>query len=475
MLDRSRTPLVLALLALMFGSTGISAQIRETQLPILPERDLLEIDSDLQSRLSLFQEFPGFQTARLFQTPNGGYVLEITIREGDSLVRERRPLDGAALDALREVIRSSLTLSGAAVTQEGRAGLILGHTALGLLYYGWAIPSATDMQDTQGPLATYLLASGASFLIPFMATKSSDVTKAHRTASLWGASRGIWAGWLLGGVVGDGMDEDDLDDLRLGVGVATSVASSILGYKSVDWMNLSHGQAQTMNVMGDFGLFGGVALAAGIGLYDDKAYPDEFESRWEGNLFALGAGVATVAAGRWMSRDDSYTVGDGRALRATGFLGATVGAAAGDLFTDEDDKAVLLGLVAGAGVSTLLGHNFLVNELDFTSGQGLLVLTGQIAGGLVGLGIGVLIDENAESDLFTSAAALGSLAGYGLAYGAFKDEAARAHRNRASGGQGAAEGGVDVQFQLSGLLLPLMNKGGPSSRFTSAPILTIRF
>lgn len=474
-----RPLLVCAVLTLVALPGLSSAQVRETQVPLLPERGLVEVDATLRSRLALFGEFNGFRMARLFQTADGGYILEITVRDGDRVARERRVLDKVALTELRALLLDALEQTGAAVTQDGRAGLILGHTALGLGFYGWAIPNATGMEDTRGPVATYLLASGASFLIPYLATASSDVTLAHRTSSLWGASRGIWSGWLLGGVLGAGMDNHDRDDLGLALGVATSIAGSILGYKSVDWSDLSHGQVQLRNVMGDFGLFGGMALAAGIGLYDDKtadvfgdfASYDTFEERWEGNLFTLGAAGVTTAAGMWMSSSDEYSVGDARLLRTTGILGATIGLAAADLMSDNNDQAMLLGVAAGAGLGALLGHTTLIEDRDFTSGQGLLVTAGQIAGGLIGMGIGVLVDEDADSELFTSAAAVGSLAGYALSYGAFRGEAERSYRNRS----GTPSGGLDIQFQLSGLLLPLMNRNGNSGGFTSAPILTIRF
>jgi len=465
------TRLLLTLLILA-TTAPVMAQERETQVPLLPERSLLEIDQDLRNRLDVFPGLTGFVTARLFQGASGLFVLEITLTEGDRIVRERRTLSPADLEGLRTTLRGAFQQTGAAVQQDGRTALILGNTALGLGFYGWAIPDATEITGVQGYVGSYLLAAGGSFLVPYLLTRSSEVTVAHRANSLWGGTRGIGAGWLLGSSIGDQSDSDDQHDWGVGTGVATSILGSVLGYRAVDWANASRGQVETWNVMGDLGLVGGVTLGYGLGLFereerfDDVVYVDEFHYQRDGNLFALGVAGLSTAAGVWMASDGDYVLGDAHTLRASGMLGGILGLTVAE-WTGDDDQNVALGGVAGAAATTLLADRVLLPGRDFSPGQGWLITAGEVAGGLLGTGLAVLIDDNASADFYLGAASAGALIGFSSTYLAYQGGARRSDRNR-------SPGRFDAEFDLAGLLLPLMNRNS-GGRPVDATVLRIRF
>ncbi len=466
----------LAFSIVAIGAAGPAAgqvSTRETQVPIHPERDVVEIDAELRERLGLFGNIRGFRFARLFTRADGGYVLEITFSENGTLARERRTLDNLGVGDLRAVIEGALSTTGAAVDQSGRTGLVLSHGLLGLGFYGWAIPNATDMTGFRGPFATYMLTSGLSFVVPHLLTRSSEVTFAHREAAFWGGSRGIPAGLLLGGVLGDGASDDNRNRIKLGTAVGTSLLGSVLGYNAVDRLDLDRDQIETVGVIGDFGLAGGFTMAYAAGLYDPEqtfidGIPvyDDFEETWQGNAFALAVTGGSVATALWRARAGDYSGGDAHLLRASGLLGAQIGLPFGSAIDDNSDKALAWSGLVGATLGTLAADRLLTPGRDFSRSEGLLITAGQIAGGLLAAGITVLADEEPDRTVILGTIAAGSALGYGILYGTY---AGRAKERR------ELSGGLDVQFSLSGLLLPLLNEGRREGPPTSAPILTIRF
>src|SRR5687767_7282714 len=103
----------LLLLLLCLGAPVAAQQtIRETQVPVDPEREVTEIGPDLRRELGLFPGVQGFQSARLFRQDDGTLILEIARVEAGALVRERQRLGAEQLAAFRADLGGRLAARG---------------------------------------------------------------------------------------------------------------------------------------------------------------------------------------------------------------------------------------------------------------------------------------------------------------------------------------------------------------------------
>ncbi|MBI5323865.1 MAG: hypothetical protein HZB41_01045, partial [Ignavibacteriae bacterium] len=71
--------LALALILFFFISHQLVFS-QETQVAIDNDNKFYVIDAELESKLQLFTEYPGFIDARLYQLSEGNYVLEISYK-----------------------------------------------------------------------------------------------------------------------------------------------------------------------------------------------------------------------------------------------------------------------------------------------------------------------------------------------------------------------------------------------------------
>lgn len=412
-------PALLCLLALA-AAASLPAQVVERQVPVDSTLDVFEITPELRNSLDLFPGVPGFESARLFSTDAGTFVLEITARREGRLIRTRRLLDPEELTAFRaDLGRRAAALDAPLVrSREGRGELVLGHTLLALGFHGWAVPVVLDLDSTRGRVAAYLLTAGAGFYLPYHLTRNRSVTEAHRRLSLWGASRGGIAGATLGGLLeGDGGDER----VHLGLALAGSVAGSLGGFAVAGSARPEEGTAALWSAMGDFGMAFGFGSALAAGFYDresviaENGFSEEsYVNLRAGNALGLLGTGAGLLAGRWMGEREDYTVGDATVLRASGLLGAHVALPVANALDADDEghvAAALVGAAAGIGV----GDRLLRPE-SFSAGQGILVAVGQLAGGLSALGLAYLVDDGADELTYLTTSALGSVAGFTLTF-----------------------------------------------------------
>ncbi|MSR22102.1 MAG: hypothetical protein EXR92_00935, partial [Gemmatimonadetes bacterium] len=311
----------LALLLAVLPSTAEARQaVRENQIALAPNEGVVEIGSELRNRLDLFPETQGFLAVRLFSRDDGATVLEVeSMREG-RLERERRVLLPGELEDLRRLVAVRMADTGEAiiVDREGRGRLVLGQTFLGLAYYGWAVPATLDINSAQGAVATYLLTAGVSFYLPYRLTRERTVSDAHRALSMYGGTRGILVGVLLGDAVSD-PDGAHPERPRLGTGVAASLGGSLLGFRAADHYRLDSGRAALWKWMGDFGLMAGAASAYAAGPYvsreitrQDGGYvyvEHPLRNRLLGHAMTLLGGAGGLVAGRWLGEREAYTDG----------------------------------------------------------------------------------------------------------------------------------------------------------------------
>lgn len=471
-------PVALAAAAVVSDAAPTSAQevVQEVQVPVLPDRNVEEIDAELRRALDLFSGATGFVAARLFLLETGSHVLEITRREQGRVVRTRQALDETTLAAFRADLEQRLAARGEQVVRvrEGRGGLVLGQTIIGLGYHGWALPMALGIESGRGRLAGYLLTGGLGFYVPYWLTRNVSVTDAHRNLSLWGGTRGIAYGLALGNMV-SGDDPMDDDEWELGMGVLGSVAGSLLGFKAVDWDRPmpTEGTVDLWALMGDAGLVYGFATSAALGLYDaddpelqggDVFRATDGELRL-GHAIGIAGGVGGLAFGYWLGEREDYTVGDVHVLRTLGLMGGQIVLPLLEVADSDDAATWIFTTMAGTAGGLWLG-NRLLRRQSFSGGEGLLVSAGHLAGGLGALGVTYLIDDGrSDALLYLSTAAVGSAAGLALTYRALAER---------GGGEPAAGRGTRLELH-SGALPLLLDAGRSDGPLRRIPLVTVRF
>jgi hypothetical protein len=154
---------------------------------------------------------------------------------------------------------------------------------------------------------------------------------------------------------------------------------------------------------------GVVAYAADSDLDDDRGISDQARA-----ILMTGAGFGGYALGRLYAGNAPYnvTAGDVSSL----WIGAAIGAtAAGTALVEADPRkeTVALGLLAGGLAGTWLADRFLVRRYDHTRSEGNMLALGGVAGGLMGVGVGVLVAGEAEREgaVTLGFATLGAIAG----------------------------------------------------------------
>lgn len=491
-MPRPRTRLLAGLALLGVVCRGpLSAQtMREVQVPLDPDRAVVEVGQELRRELGLYADIPGFQAARLFRQDDGTLVLDISRLEGGSLVRERQRLTEPMLAAFRADLAERLASQGRtrAVDRSGRTGLVLAESLLGLGLYGWAVPSGFDIDSNRGQVAAYLLTAGLSFYLPYRITRNASVSGAERNAAVWGATRGIAHGLTLAEVLTGpdgpydpsdpfaGQNDDRVRALSM---LGISVAETVISYQTVGGTDASDGEVAFWGAAGDFGIPLGYGLAYLAGLFDEGDVVCEFGGCYEegltgtrgGHATALAVALASPVLAHLSGEGTRYTIGDARALRSFGLLGAQVALvpawAAFEGNDEELDKPMVASMLAGSAAALWLGNRALARR-SLSGGNGALVLAGHVAGGLGALGVTYLLDGGAGADplVYLTTSALGSVAGSLLTLHAV---------SRGSGGEGGGDpAGARFEWAPEGALLPLFGGRG-AARPLAAPLLTIRF
>jgi hypothetical protein len=470
---------------------------RERQEALLPDRGVLEIGVDLRNRLSLFPEVTGFRWARLFLAADGTAILEIESLQDGRLVRERRRLGDAELTRFRDDLAGRLDTAGrsALAPREGRGGLVLGHTLLGVGFHGWAVPVALDVNSPQGAVAAYLLTAGASFYLPYRLTRGRPVTETHRGLSLYGGTRGILAGLLVGDMVaGDDPDGSRSGRAMLGGGVLAGAAGGTLGYMAVERWGPTRGSADLWGAFMDGGFLAGAAVAYLAGPYGleeverrdgDLVWIEErTRNRAVGHGLTLLGGVAGGGIGGWLSGRRAYTPGDVAALRSAAVLGVQTGFTTARLLGAEDDGEPYVAAMLAGGVASAWATDRWATPRGLDRGEGLLVNAGHLAGTATAAGITYLlvdaIDGNETALLLASTA--GGILGAGLVWRAVADGPRRPDRSAAlptvpatGVGSRASQAGVSVQLHPVGILEGFRPAGSADRGVLQPTWLTIRF
>jgi len=431
------------------GATSVHAQlplIDEIVVPFDAAGRVDRIDAELLARLAranpaivelLGAGNPGeqFIDARLLNELDSTYVLDTLLRRGSELVNRRRGLSQSETDTLLVTVRAALAVHNPrGLASDNRTLLIVGSSLLGLAFYDWAVPVAGEMSGKEA-VAAGMFAAAASFFVPFLATRGTQVSAGEANLALYGGTRGIPHGILayhafrshrhqevyFDGSSFSNEDEGDSDN-AIAAAIAGSVVEGIGGYLWARGSNLSGSTAHVISVGGDIGLLWGLGY---VELLDgDDDFFDIATNRPLCIAGLVGSGLG-VAFGRLTASRRPHTWGDVEVVRMTSFVGAITGLAIADLASNDKENALLSSALAGSAGGLVLG-NRLVRNVDLSAEQAILVDTGTLAGAALGLGIAYLATSNGddESAVYTTAAALGAIGGGAATFLAVRRSAA---------------------------------------------------
>jgi hypothetical protein len=397
--------------------------VEEVRVPLDLEARVERLDADVARRAGLFTDIAGFRTAQLFQQPDSSWVLEIEIERDGRLVRDRRPLDAAGVAALRQDVSTRLAAPPAfdAEDRRGEPLLLAGSAVLGLAFYDWAIPSATDLDDKTA-VATGMLAAAGAFFVPWLLTRNEVVTPGMANMALYGGTRGIVHGMLVHEMINaDRVDYDDGDGRLLG-GVIGSVVEATGGYFWARETQMTAARSHAIGVGGDFGLVIAMGVAEIFDSDDTALDSDEPMLFYASGLAGAAAGMA---GGNWIESRRRWSWGDVEVARMAGLVGGAAGIAAADLADTADDDWWIASGITG-GLAGLVVGDRVVADTQYDGGDAMLVDVGAIAGAALGMGIAYLLDQDdSDSAAYTSAAALGAAGGYAILCATTRGDATR--------------------------------------------------
>jgi hypothetical protein len=385
----------------------------EVQVPVDTAGTIVEISPELRNRAHLFPEVETFISARLFRHNDSTYVLEVSFRKEGVLVRRRSYMNPPALMDFRTELsgRLAATPQSARLNQEGRPGLVVRQTMMGLGFYGWAVPAILHIEGGRESVASYMLVGAAGFALPYYLTQNRPVSKTQTMLTFYGATRGVFYGAFFKNMMAPNSESPESN---IGLPLLGSIFGSCAGFHLAGKKEWELGRAEVVGVVGDFGTGFGMGTAHIAGLWQDDG---KLSAAHATTLGMTGMGFV---AGSWLSTREHYTRGDAYVLRMDGILGAQIVMPLIAALADKEEKAYTTGAMLGGALGVGIG-NALLRKEDFSDNEGVLITCGHIAGGLLAGGITYLLDsrENFDGLVYHTTIALGSLAGHALLYRTF--------------------------------------------------------
>lgn len=289
-------------------------------------------------------------------------------------------------------------------TRPVRSAFVRDQAILGLTVYG---PAFAVMLGDNGATATagYLVMAGGTFFAAAELSRRMNISEAQQLLATRMAWRGAATALYVATAPDDGNDANTSGAVTLLGGLGGTTAGLLIG------RGLTPGEAIATTFGHDlaFAVAGTIAFMADPAPSDDRGLSDQSRA-----LVMTGAGWLGYAAGRHYAGNVPYnvTAGDVQSLWIGTAIGATAAGAA--IVESEPSDATIAGtLLAGGLAGTFLADRFLVRRYDHTRSEGNMLALGGVAGGLMGVGIGVLVAGEAEREgaVTLGFAALGSIAG----------------------------------------------------------------
>lgn len=366
-------------------------------------------DKDL---VMLFPEYPGFEQARLYEIDSNNYYFEIIYRKNNELMVDRYNLSLAQLEELRNKIRfeKKVGLEGypkASENQplrekdEGRLRFIWGYSTLTLSMYGISVPSSLELDGPQA-VGSYMLLSGSAITLLITGSKDKDITYGEANLSLNYAMRGILHGALLfDPIITIENDEDMLAFMSM-----VSLIEGTVAFKYAKSQCLTEGQADAIPLYHDF------MMGVGLGIL----FANDIDNIKYGKINAtlLISAIAGTDMGMQRCKAIDFTPGDVNGARTNwllhGYTGLTLGA-----LTDANQTITSLLFIACSMSGIEMGED-LAREYNLKASEGYYLALSTTAGGLVGIGLS-LLGQNEDHSYIKSnmlLSTLGAHAGYYL-------------------------------------------------------------
>jgi hypothetical protein len=393
-------------LALFVASASALGQVMETPVSFDSGGKIMEWDRKMENQAGFFPDVADFNRALLWKA-DSTYVLELFSHQG----RVRRQLSQAGFDSLNNSVDTFLAGQGRqyGLNQEGRGELLWWQIPLSLGWYGPAVVTIADPDNGSVSTGLYLISAAATYYIPFMLTKNSQITPAQAHTSIAYGFTGIFAGGALSALMG-------VEDNRgfCGIMLGTSISGQVSGFS---WgRKFTKPQAQTISQFSGFGMVD-LPLFTCVLAKD----PDE--------KLISAAALAGVGGGTWLghrlARGKDISDGEPAISETSGLVGMATGAglyitvAAKDSLGDLDINGRAMCAVTLAGnIGGLYLGNRLSRGYRYTKGDGLIVEGATCGGTLLGAGIGFLAGQNGSgadrARVVCGTATLGLLGGYYL-------------------------------------------------------------
>lgn len=271
-----------------------------------------------------------------------------------------------------------------------RNAFVRDQTILGIAVYGPSFAAMVGGNSGVSAAAGYLVMAGGTFFAAAELSRRMEISEAQQLL----ATRMAWrtAGEALYIVTAP-------DEQNNGSAAGAATLLGGLGGTAVGLMvgkGLTPGEAVATTFGHDLAFVsaGMIAFAA-----DPTASNDDFVSDQSRAIIMTASGFGGYALGRLYAGRAPYnvTAGDVKSL----WLGTAIGAtAAGTLIVEAEptQEAVALSLLAGGLAGTYLADRLLVRRYDHSRSEGSMLMLGGVAGGLMGVGIGVLVAGEAERE-----------------------------------------------------------------------------
>jgi hypothetical protein len=388
------------------------AQVVETPVPFDSAGRLMALTPEIAARLSLgppaWRVVGDYSEARLYSLGAGSYVLAVTRRDG---AVERYSLTEADRQYL---FQRTSTLPPSMSRARGERGEFLrDQTILGLAVYAPAFAIAiTD--DNAGGVSAYLLMAGATFFGASQVARDFTITPAMRSLStnvaLHGAAAAGALAWAFDGSdnAHDNASDDWIAAATFVGGIGGTVGGLIAGNR------MTGGEAAASGFGADVAaltMLGGIAATQGGEELDEIKRLDA--------VLLVGAAAVGYPLGYMYPRSVSYKVTEGDV--GTLWVSGLVGASAAGVFLADGNlelRPTAIALTAGFLGGIAAGDRLLVRRYDHSPGDATMLGLGGIAGGLIGLGIANLIDDDEDQNdrlaagLFTA----GAIGGVGITH-----------------------------------------------------------
>ncbi|MCU0610836.1 MAG: hypothetical protein MUE60_03485 [Candidatus Eisenbacteria bacterium] len=401
----------------------------------------VEIDASEQARYHLLPDIEGFVSARLVETPEGGYRLYYVTREPRGERERGITVSPLAFEHTRrhaELVERYLALREAPPREHGETQSCARHACLMLAARGeYAAAScladaALSEGDGDNELAalrstTEELARSRGLFLP-----GSLYDRSGRTELLvFSGYYGLW----LGIATPIALQADNGSQVGVSL-LVIPTASVLLASRATRRADIGDGRVGMIMLGGHLCTWQGIGWAA----YADR------EGHEVTGMGAL-AGLAGIGAATLLSKGVDLTPGHAEIANSGLPWGAWLGAVVGVLADHEDDdmlRDMLIGSDAGVLACCLAGRDSPVSRARVR-----VCNMAGVLGGVCGLGLDLILDVDDE-DLAMSLAAAGSLVGLYVGTHATR-HMDRAERVVAAGlpGPGNARAGASLSPRLS--------------------------